>query len=131
MDAMYIPGLKYTLFSVFAIVNSIARAIFEANGCTFEKGQVRMRANSHNDGTMVSLTAVEKWHARLADPSVYAFKEVRLTKKLGMGFEVCPKAKLRGRPHRSDPKGRTPLDRLSIDLIGPIPFASRAGQVYA
>lgn len=94
-DAIYKLGLKYTLSSIFANVNSSVGALLETNGCTFEKGQVRMRANLHNHGTIVSLTAAKKWHARLGDPSVCAFKEVRLTKKLAKECVICPKEKLR------------------------------------
>ena len=64
-DAMYKLGLKYTLSSIFANVNSSVGALLETNGCTSEKGQVRMRANLHNDRTIVWLTAAKKWHARL------------------------------------------------------------------
>ena len=37
----------------------------------------------------------QKVARKTRDPSVYAFKEVRLTKKLAKECVVCPKAKLR------------------------------------
>lgn len=130
-DVMYVPGLKYNLFSVSKAVNSGARVLFEANGCTIEKGQVRLKANFQSDGTMVLLTTAEKWHARLGHPSVYTLKEMGLPWKLPKECEVCPKAKLSRKPHKSDPKEWQPLDRLSMDLIGPIQPETLAGQRYA
>lgn len=130
-DVLYVPGLKYNLFSVSKAVNSGARVSFEGNGCTIEKGQVILRATPQSDGTMVLLTTAEKWHARLGHPSVYALKELGLPWKLPKECEVCPKAKLSRKPHNSDPKEWLPLDRLSMDLIGPIEPETLAGQKYA
>eukprot|EP00963_Diacronema_lutheri_P010582 scaffold1095_cov328-Pavlova_lutheri.AAC.5 len=109
-DVLYVPGLKYNLFSVSKAVNSGARVSFEGNGCTIEKGQVILQATPQSDGTMVLLTTAKKWHAKLGHPSVYALKELGLPWKLPKECEVCPKAKLSRTPHNSDPKEWLPLD---------------------
>lgn len=130
-DVLYVPGLKYNLFSVSKAICAGARVTFENNQCVIEKGKVRLQATPQNDGTMALLTSAEKWHVRLGHPSVYVLKEMGLPWKLSKECEVCPKAKLQRKPHRTDPTKWQPLDRLSMDLIGPIQPEALGGHRYA
>lgn len=131
MDVLYVPGLEYNLFSVPRAMTAGARVTFEDNYCLIEKGNVKMRATPQDDGTLALLTSAEKWHARLGHTSVYVLKEMGLPWKMTKECEVCPKAKLNRASHKPDLRQWQPLDRLSMDLIGPIQPETLGGQRYA
>lgn len=80
---------------------------------------------------MVVLSTVEKWHAKLRHPSVYALIEVLRHKKFPKVCKGRPKAKLRITRHNFNFEKWPPLDRVWMDLIRPVQPETLPGQRYA
>lgn len=129
-NVLYVPGLGYNLFSVPRAMAAGARVVFADNQCLIEKDNIKLQATPQNDGTLALQASAEKWHARLGHTSVYVLKEMGLPWKMTKECEVCPKAKLNRASHKPDSRQWQPLDRLSMDLIGPIQPETLGGQRY-
>ena len=127
---LFVPGLKYDLFSVPKAIFARASVTFDDTGCTIKKGEVELLAQSLQGGSMALLTDAELWHARLGHPSLFVLKKMGLPSQLPRPCVVCPQAKMTKKPHQDIKQKYKPLDRISFDLMGPVESEALGGHRY-
>ena len=154
-DVVIVPGLSRRLLSVRKIVDKGGRVVIDPSGGFIEVGgriipirktgplyEVDMRVESATGGPEMVHLAVngDVWHARLGHRNAEDLKKlgklgVRVPQGLNLSAkcEVCEVSKHR---HSSFPSAAAPgmegvLDRVHIDLIGPMDKESLGGARFA
>lgn len=86
--------------------------------CVLKQENQIIELRSQEGGIYSLVSKAEIWHARLGHASVHTLRQLGLPSEMKV-CEACVKSKLFRRPHKSVERDMKPLDRISIDIMGP------------
>lgn len=131
-NVLHVPGLHFNLLSASRLVQDTGlNLIMKQDGtCVLKQENQIIELRSQEGGIYSLVSKAEIWHARLGHASVHTLRQLGLPSEMKV-CEACVKSKLCRRPHKSVERDMKPLDRISIDIMGPVSPETLSGQRYA
>eukprot|EP00963_Diacronema_lutheri_P005965 scaffold496_cov378-Pavlova_lutheri.AAC.2 len=131
-DVLYVPTVAFNLLSAVKVGSQTGANIIMGNNgtCALQKEQDIIELHTQSDGVYALRADANLWHTRLGHASADTLKQVGLPCDLKT-CEACVKAKLNRKPYSSDVTVKRALDRISMDVLGPVTPEAVGGQSYA
>ena len=131
-NVLYVPSMAYNLISATKMGRQLgANIVMRSDGtCVLQQDQDIVELHTRRDGVHALQVEADLWHKRLCHASSNTLKQVGLPSDM-KPCEACVKAKLSRKAYEHDETIKKPLDRISMDLMGPITPETIGGQTYA
>eukprot|EP00963_Diacronema_lutheri_P009055 scaffold802_cov424-Pavlova_lutheri.AAC.2 len=111
--------------------NKVANIVMRSDGtCVLQPDQDIVELHTHTDGVHALQAGADLWHKRLCHASSNTLKQIGLPDDM-KSCEACVKAKLSRKVYAHDATLKKPLNRISMDLMGPVTPEAVGGQTYA
>ena len=128
-DVLYVPSIAFNLLSAVKVGSQTGTNIIMRNNgtCALQKDGDIVELHTQADGVYALRTDADVWHTRLGHASARTLKQLGLPHDVET-CEACVKAKLNRKPYSSDVTIKRPLDRISMDVLGPVTPETVGGQ---
>eukprot|EP00963_Diacronema_lutheri_P001188 scaffold75_cov392-Pavlova_lutheri.AAC.2 len=131
-NMLYVPNMAYNLISATKMGRQLGANIVMRSDrtCVLQRDQDIVELQTHTNGVHALQAEADLWHKRLCHASSNTLKQIGLPDDM-KSCEACVKAKLSRKAYAHDETLKKPLDRISMDLIGPFTPEAVGGQTYA